>query len=254
MPNVRIVLVEPDHPGNIGGVARAMKNMGLADLALVRPVRYPDPQAEWRAAQAVDVLDAAKVFDSLDEAIEDCGLVAGTSARNRRVPWPTDTAAEFAERVAGHGGERPVAVLFGREASGLTNEELQRCRVHVVIPADAAYASLNLAMSVQVVCYELRKAFLGADAGAPGPDWDRELASAAEVEGFHEHLEAVLRLIDFHDPAAPRQSLTRLRRLFARVDMDETEVAMLRGILTHVERAVGARTSGRSRNRSSCDD
>ena len=239
MRNVRVVLVEPDHPGNIGGAARAMKNMGFADLALVRPARYPDPQAEWRAAQAVDVLDAAQVFDSLEDAVADCGLVAGTSARARRVPWPTDTAAEFAERAAAHGGGRPVAVLFGREASGLTNEELQRCRVHVVIPADDAYASLNLAMSVQVVCYELRKAFFKAD--APGPAWDRELASAADVEGFHDHLEAVLRLIDFHDPAAPRQSLTRLRRLFARVDMDETEVAMLRGILTHVERAVGAR-------------
>ncbi|MYE24546.1 MAG: RNA methyltransferase [Gammaproteobacteria bacterium] len=247
MPNVRIVLVEPDHPGNIGGAARAMKNMGLTDLALVRPARYPDPQAEWRAAQAVDVLDAARVFDSLEDAVADCGLVAGTSARARRVPWPTDTAAQFAERVAVHGGERPVAVLFGREASGLTNEELQRCRVHVVIPADDAYASLNLAMSVQVVCYELRKASLGVEADAAGRSWDRELASAADVEGFHEHLEAVLRLIDFHDPAAPRQSLTRLRRLFARVEMDETEVAMLRGILTHVERAVGARTSGRVR-------
>jgi len=245
MTHVRIVLVEPDHPGNIGGAARAMKNMGLSDLALVRPARYPDPQAEWRAAQALDVLDAARVFDSLEDAVADCGLVAGTSARARRVPWPTDTAAQFAERAARHGGERPVAVLFGREASGLTNEELQRCRVHVVIPADDVYASLNLAMSVQVVCYELRKAFLGAD--APGPVWDRELASAAEVEGFHEHLETVLRLIDFHDPAAPRQSLTRLRRLFARVELDETEVAMLRGILTHVERAVGARTSGDER-------
>ena len=251
MRKVRIVLVEPDHPGNIGGAARAMKNMGFADLALVRPARYPDPQAEWRAAQAVDVLDAAQVFDSLEDAVADCGLVAGTSARARRVPWPTDTAAQFAERAAAHGGERPVAVLFGREASGLTNEELQRCRVHVVIPADDAYASLNLAMSVQVVCYELRKAFFKAD--APGPAWDRELASAADVEGFHDHLEAVLRLIDFHDPAAPRQSLTRLRRLFARVDMDETEVAMLRGILTHVERAVGARPSSPRGNRSSCD-
>ena len=237
MPRVRVVLVEPDHPGNIGGAARAMKNMGLTDLALVRPVRYPDPQSEWRAAQAVDVLAAARVFDSLDEAVADCGLVAGTSARARRVPWPTDSPAEFAERVVAHGGESPVAVLFGREASGLTNEELQRCRVHVVIPADAAYPSLNLAMSVQVVCYELHKAFLGGEAAVPAPTWDRELASAAAVEGFHEHLEAVLRLIDFHDPAAPRQSLTRLRRLFARVDMDETEVAMLRGILTHVERA-----------------
>ncbi len=237
-PSLRIVLVEPDHPGNIGGAARAMKNMGLVDLALVRPQRYPDPQAQWRAAQAADVLEAARVFDSLDDAVADCGLVAGTSARARRVPWPTDTAAEFAERVRKHGGKRPVAVLFGREASGLTNEELQRCRVHVVIPSDADYPSLNLAMSVQVVCYELRKAFVGTDADASGQAWDRELASAAEVEGFHEHLEAVLRLIDFHDSAAPRQSLTRLRRLFARVDMDETEVAMLRGILTHVERAV----------------
>lgn len=231
---VRVVLVEPAHPGNIGGVARAMKNMGLADLALVRPARFPDPQAEWRAAQAADVLEAATVHDSLAGAIADCGIVAGTSARPRRIPWPAHSAESFASLVAGGGGRgRPVAAVFGRESSGLTNDELRLCGVHLVIPASESYPSLNLAMAVQVVAYELCKATAGAEPAA----WDRELATSAQVEGFHAHLERVLRLIDFHDPAAPRQSMTRLRRLFGRVDMDETEVAMLRGILRHVERA-----------------
>lgn len=240
--DIRFVLVEPDHPGNIGGAARALKNMGFADLALVRPRRFPDPQATWRAAAAADVLGAAGVFDSLDDAIGDRVLVAGASARQRSVPWPTRTAAEFAAQVASEPPARPVAVLFGREVSGLTNDELRRCHVQVVIPADPGYTSLNLAMAVQVLSYELRQALAVA---TPPPDdaasWDRPLATATQMAALYAHIERVLVGIDFLDPKAPRQAVPRLQRLFARVRPDATEVAMLRGVLTHIERAVGQR-------------
>ena len=255
--DIRFVLVEPDHPGNIGGAARALKNMGFSDLALVRPRRFPDPQATWRAAAAADVLDAAGVFDSLDDAIADRVLVAGASARERSVPWPTRTAAEFAAQVAGEPPGRPVAVLFGREVSGLTNDELRRCHVRVVIPADPGYTSLNLAMAVQVLAYELRQA-LHADT-PPVEDaarWDRPLANATQMAALYAHIERVLVDIDFLDLKAPRQAMTRVKRLFARVRPDATEAAMFRGVLTHIERAVGRRRAeergaGSSEGRSS---
>ena len=237
--SLRVVLVEPSHPGNIGGAARAMKTMGFDDLTLVRPKRFPDPQAEWRAAGAIDVLKAARVVDTVDEAVADCAVVVGTSARRRRIPLPVDSAAEFAARVASAGvGGKTFAVLFGREDSGLTNEELQRCTRHIVIPAHPGYPSLNLAMAVQVVCYEL---FQALDALPAAPAWDRRLASAGELAGFYAHLEEVLVAIDFEDPSNPRRTMTRLRRLFGRVEADETEVAILRGILSHVQRALGKR-------------
>ena len=235
---LRIVLVEPSHPGNIGGAARAMKTMGFGDLALVRPKRFPDPQAEWRAAGATDVLRAARVFDSVDEAVADCALVAGTSARRRRIPLPIDTAADFAARVASTSAS--LAVLFGREDSGLTNDELERCTRHVVIPANPGYASLNLAMAVQVVCYELFKV-LAAPLAAHRQTWDRPLANAAELAAFYAHLEQVLVGIEFEDPKAPRRTMTRLKRLFGRVELDGTEVAILRGVLTHVQRTMQRR-------------
>ncbi len=244
--DVRIVLVEPSHPGNIGGAARAMKTMGFGDLALVRPKRFPDPQAQWRAAGATDVLDAARVFDRLDDAIADCGMVAGTSARHRSIPWPLDSAARFAARVADEGlGGRPAAILFGREINGLTNDELQRCNRHVMIPAHPGYSSLNLAMAVQVVCYELYQA-AGTESGAAAESpWDRPLASAAEMAGLYGHLAEVLEAIEFQSPKTPRQVMARLRRLFGRIRPDESEVAILRGILAHVERALRNRPSER---------
>ena len=253
--DIRIVLVEPSHPGNIGGAARAMKTMGLRDLALVNPKRFPDPQAVWRAAGAADVVHRARVFSNLDDAIGDCGWVVGASARNRRVPWPAATVEEFGERLAAEGlGGKPAAILFGREDRGLRNDELERCNLQLTIPADPEYSSLNLAMAVQVVCYEIRRSLTrdttSADQSARlhesltelPADWDRARASAAEAAALYRHLERVLLQIEFEDPNNPRMTLTRLRRLLVRIRADETEVAILRGILTRIERSLARRS------------
>ncbi len=233
------MLVETSHPGNIGGAARAMKTMGLEHLWLVRPTRYPDPQAEWRAAGALDVLDRAVVVDSLDAAIADCTLVIGTSTRSRRIPWPRLTPRELGDRLSGESSRSPIALLFGREASGLTNDELQRCHLHLQIPANPAYPSLNVAMAVQVVCYELHLATL--EARVATETWDREPASVAAVDGMLVHLEEVLARVEFLDRANPGQVMTRLRRLFARIRPDDTEIKMLRGALTEIQRALVGR-------------
>ncbi len=238
LDRVRVVLVEPSHPGNIGGAARALKTMGLSRLALVNPRRFPDPQAEWRAAGAQDVLEATEVFDGVAAAIADCHWVVGTSTRARRIPWPRASAAAVAAQAVRTPGQ--IAVLFGREASGLSNAELQLCHTHLQIPAAEAYPSLNLAMAVQVVCYELRNHAIGHSESAPGvpgtAQWDRPAATARQLEGLFEHLAAVLARSDFLDPDNPGQTLTRLRRLFLRARPDETEVQILRGILTHLDR------------------
>jgi len=232
--NIRIVLVEPSHPGNIGGAARALKNMGLTDLCVVNPKRFPDPQAEWRAAGAQDVLENITVVDSVQTAVADCHLVMGTSTRSRSIPWPVDTADASAVKLVSAAKVGSVAVLFGRENSGLSNEELQMCHQHLVIPANPEYPSLNLAMAVQIVAYEIQKITANIE-NVPKDNWDKPAASMAEVEGFYEHLDKVLTDIDFHDPKSPRQSTARLRRLFNRIRPDETEIQMLRGILHLIE-------------------
>jgi len=230
---VSIILVEPSHPGNIGGAARALKTMGLSRLKVVNPKRFPDPQAEWRAAGAQDVLEAARICESVDEAIADCQWVVGTSTRNRRIPWPVLSAEEVAAQLHTE-VDRDIAILFGRETSGLTNDELQKCHCHLQIPASPEYPSLNLAMAVQVVCYELFK-----QAGAvevQSQDWDRPLATMAQVEGLLEHLQAVLVSSAFLDATNPGQTMTRLRRLFTRLRPDATEVQILRGVLAHLDK------------------
>jgi tRNA (cytidine32/uridine32-2'-O)-methyltransferase len=231
LDRIRIVLVETSHPGNIGAAARAMKTMGLADLVLVRPKRFPDPQSFWRAAGGIDVLEAARVVDSLADAIGDCHWVVATSARLRRIPWPVLSPRSFAESVQARTGQR-IAVLFGREDKGLDNEELQCCQCHVEIPGNPDYPVLNLAMAVQVVAYELHQKHIGAP---PPLVWDRPPASNTEFEGFLGHLESVLVNSTFLNPDNPGQTMTRLRRLFSRVDLDATEVAMLRGILSQLD-------------------
>jgi len=229
LSNVRVVLVEPSHPGNIGGAARAMKTMGLSDLALVNPGRYPDPQAEWRAAGAQDVLESSQVFDSVEAAIADAQWVVGTSTRVRRIPWPLMKAEDAVAGIVERQAAQKIAILFGRETSGLTNDELQKCHCHLVIPANPAYSSLNLAMAVQVVCYELYRQLDASP--VESQQWDRSPASSAQLEGLIEHFERVLIESEFLDPDNPGQTMTRLRRLLTRVTPDETEVQMLRGVL-----------------------
>ena len=241
--NIRIVLVNTTHPGNIGGVARAMKNMGLCNLYLVAPEKYPDEQAEWRAASAADLLASARVVDTLDAAIGDCQFVVGTSARERRIPWPSLDARQCAQRIAGASASGPVAVLFGREDRGLTNAELKVCNLHLNIPAAEAYSSLNLAMAVQIVAYELR--MLSADPPADETDgWDAPFASRDEMERFYVHLEETLVAIGFLDPTAPRQLMARLRRLYGRLRLDQMELNILRGILTETQKRAGSALGG----------
>lgn len=234
MQSIRIVLVNTTHPGNIGGVARAMKNMGLSQLYLVDPKDYPSERAEWRASNAGDVLEGAVVVESLDEAIEGCGLVVGTSARERRIPWPLLTPAECAERVYHESSTHPVAIVFGREDRGLTNEELHKCNFHLHIPSNPEYSSLNLAAAVQVVAYEIRMTCLNAQQGKAihFDDWDMPPAKAEALEHYYEHLQSTLEAIGFLDTDNPRQTMTRLRRLYSRVRMDEMELNILRGVLT----------------------
>jgi tRNA (cytidine32/uridine32-2'-O)-methyltransferase len=227
LSQIKIVLVEPSHPGNIGGAARAMKNMGLSQLVIINPRRYPDPQADWRAAGALDILDGAVVVPDVDTAISDCHWVVGTSTRLRKIPWPVADVKEIAAQISQQPPEAKVAIMFGREDSGLTNEELQRCHYHLQIPADEVYPSLNLAMAVQVVCYELYQASLSAGSVS---SWDRSLATAEHVEHLLVHIEQTLKDKAFLDADNPGQTMTRLRRLFSRVQLDETEVQILRGV------------------------
>jgi tRNA (cytidine32/uridine32-2'-O)-methyltransferase len=237
LDNIRIVLVNTSHPGNIGGAARAMKNMGLSRLYLVEPRRFPDQEATWRAASATDVLDAAVVTDTLDEAIGDCQFVVGTSARERRIPWPLLDPRRCAERIAALAPQEQVAVLFGREDRGLTNDELKVCNLHLNVPTAAEYSSLNLAMAVQIVCYELHMLLAGgALPGEEDAQWDTPFATRDNMERFYAHLEQTLTDIGFLDPAAPRQLMARLRRLYSRVRVDEMELNILRGILTETQK------------------
>ncbi|NND69369.1 MAG: tRNA (cytosine(32)/uridine(32)-2'-O)-methyltransferase TrmJ [Halioglobus sp.] len=237
--NIRIVLVNTTHPGNIGGVARAMKNMGLSRLYLVAPRKFPHEEADWRAASAQDILAGAVVCDTLEQAVDDCQFVAGTSARERSIPWPLLDARQCAARIADASQNEQVAVLFGREDRGLTNDELKCCNLHLNIPSAAAYSSLNLAMAVQIVAYELRMLAVAGDLPAAQDDqWDTPFSTRENMERFYTHLEETLVDIEFLDPAAPRQLMARLRRLYSRVRLDEMELNILRGILTETQKWV----------------
>ena len=246
---VRVVLVGTQHPGNIGSAARAMKTMGLRDLLLVAPERYPDREANALAAGADDVLDAARVCTTLDEALGDCRLVLATTARRRSVPMPEFPPAEAARRmVAAQREGTDVALVFGRERTGLENDELQRCHAAIRIPANPDYSSLNLAAAVQVLAYAWRvegldAGLLASDAQAlpasdpgPGTDADDRPATHAELEGFFEHLGRFLDAIDFHKGKAPDMVTQRLRRLFMRAQPDPRELRILRGILSDAQR------------------
>lgn len=239
LQRIRIVLVQPSLGGNIGGCARAMKNMGLTRLVLVAPDEFPGEEASARAAGADDVLAQAQVCATLDEAIADCHLVIGASARGRRIAWPTlapEAAAHRAVTAAAAGQE--VAVLFGRERTGLTNDELDRCQMLVNIPANPDFSSLNLACAVQVVAYEIRCTTETGAAEAPSQTASEmlgePLATRAEIQRFYQHLDKVMVESGFLDPNNPRLLTRRIRRLFNRVEMTSNEVNILRGILSAV--------------------
>lgn len=217
-----------------------MKNMGLQNLCLVQPRDFPSGVAVGRATSAVDLLENAQVFDNLEAAVADCGLVIGTSARSRKIPWPMLSPEQTATKVMAEIESNKIALVFGREDAGLNNEELQQCHFHVQIPADDKYSSLNLAAAVMVICYEIRKANLLTEEEPAEQEeyWDQERATGEQVEHFYDHLERVMIAIDFHDPDNPRQLMQRMRRLFSRIRIDVMEMNILRGILTNIEQGI----------------
>lgn len=230
LSRVRIVLVQPQHPGNIGSAARAMKTMGLSDLALVRPEKFPHKDATDMAVGAADLLERAQVFSNLRTAVADCAYVVGSSARLRALPHNTSTPRELAPRLASEVAGR-IAILFGPERVGLSNQDFELCHALVSVPADPEFRVLNLAAAVQIVCYELRLAQAPGLKGAP----EREPVDQNEMELFFQHLERVLVDIKFLNPRHPRQLMRRLRRMYARAAPDQNEMNILRGILAAIE-------------------
>ncbi|KEA63871.1 tRNA:Cm32/Um32 methyltransferase [Marinobacterium lacunae] len=241
LSNIRIVLVQTFHPGNIGAAARAMKNMGLSQLYLVDPRAFPDPEAESRAAGAKDLLADAVVVSSVEEAIADCQLVIGTSARERSYDLPLldlETTAGVAVQEA-HSGQ--IAILFGRETMGLNNHEMLLCNRHLYIDANPEYPVLNVAQAIQLVCYELRRAARKTETSNAEPaPYPRQ----HEMVLFYEHLERVLRLTNFIIPQHEGRVMDKLKRYFNRSRPEKTELGMLRGILTSVEETVERLTKG----------
>ena len=237
--NLRIVLVGTQHPGNIGSAARAMKTMGLSRLVLVAPEKAPDRDTQAMAAGADDLVEAAPVFASLAEAVADCRWVLGATARNRRIQLEPLHPRDAARRAVLATASGPVALVFGRERTGLSNEELQLCHASVHIPSDPAFSSLNLAAAVQVLAYEARLAALsGAPAPSlPAPPLPDELpADHAQLEGFFAQLAQTLEEIDFHKGRAPESAMRKLRRLFLRNELSVNEVRLLRGVLADAQR------------------
>ena len=242
--DIRIVLVAPSHPGNIGAAARAMKNMALESLVLVNPRQFPHPEADARASGADGVLAAARVVPSLAAALEGCGYVAATTARDREQYFRVVDVREAAARLVAEARRAPAAVVFGPERSGLSNEELETAHALIRIPASSAYAALNLAMAVQLVAYEILRA-RGAAAPLSAP-LDAPLASARELERLYGHFAEVLAEIDFRDRTQSGTHLmARIRRLLQRAELDQNEVNILRGILTAVQNR--RRTAGGAR-------
>jgi TrmH family RNA methyltransferase len=237
--NIRIVLIETSHPGNIGAAARAMKNMCLSRLDLVAPQWFPSEEATSRASGADDLLARAQVHTDLDQALEGCRLVVGTSARPRTVSWPVLAPHEAAQRLVEASHQGDVALLFGRERSGLSNSELDRCNFLVHIPTNSDYSSLNLGAAVQVLGYEIYLASLGGRLTSQEPE--RDLATADMMQGFHEHLVQALDDVGFTDPEQSKKLLRRLRRLFQRARPDKDEINILRGILSAMQGRKSAR-------------
>lgn len=228
-----VVLSRPSHPGNIGSAARAMKTMGFGDLRLVAPKDFPSAEANALASGALDVLERARVFATLQEALGDAVLAVGFSSRPRDLSHPVRALREVADDIVAQSVHGRVALVFGNETFGLTNEELARCQWLATIPANPRYASLNLGAAVQVACYELAVA---ASSFSPVPEPDRVPATLEEVEAFYAHLESAMVASGFLDPAQPKRLMERMRRLFARAGLEREEVRFLRGMLASFEK------------------
>ncbi|MNZ03146.1 tRNA (cytidine/uridine-2'-O-)-methyltransferase TrmJ [compost metagenome] len=249
LSHVRIVMVNTTLPANIGSALRAMKTMGLSKLVLVAPKTYPHPNIDALAAGATDLIEQIEIVETLADAIKDCHLVFGTSARSRTIPWPLLNARPAAEKSisAVVNDQQDVAVVFGREDRGLTNEELAMANYHVTIPVNTDYGVLNVAQAIQVICYEMRMATLaavesGEDEAATMPvtdtesmQWDEPLVTHEQMEQFYPHIEKMLAEIEFLDPKNPRLLPLRLRRLFGRIQLDRMEYHLLRGIFSRVQ-------------------
>ncbi|MFM2485002.1 tRNA (cytosine(32)/uridine(32)-2'-O)-methyltransferase TrmJ [Celerinatantimonas yamalensis] len=235
--NVRVVLVGTSHSGNIGSAARAMKTMGISQLVLVTPDAEIDGKSVALAAGASDVLANVIIVDTLEEAIAPCELVIGTSARSRTLEWPLMSARQAGERVVKEGGQGQVAMVFGRERTGLTNDELKHCHYHVNVATNPDYSSLNLAMAVQILCYEVRMAYLDS----PEPEM-RAYPENQDMENFYSHFERVLHQIGFIVPKHPGKVMDKLRRMFNRIRMEQNELNTMRGILSAIERTARGET------------
>ena len=235
---IRVVLVNTSHTGNIGSAARAMKTMGLTELYLVDPVEKPDGKAHALAAGATDIVANATIVETLEDAISDCGLVVGTSARSRTLPWPMLNPRECGQKMIKEASQYPVALVFGRENSGLTNEELQLCHFHVCIPANPEYSSLNLAMAVQTLAYEVRMAYLASQEAEQQEAEKEQYPRVDDLERFYVHLEETLKETGFIIKQHPGIVMTKLRRLFNRARPEETELNILRGILASIQKRI----------------
>ena len=233
--SVKVVLVGTTHPGNIGATARAIKNMGILDLALVEPKEFPSDVATFRSKAAKDILEKASVHRSLAEAISECELVVGTSARERTVPWPVLNPREAAKEMHKSSRNGKVAIVFGREDRGLTNEELGLCNFHVHIPSDPEYSSLNLSQAVQILAYEIRLAYL-QDQHINKDYWDVELANNEQTERLINHMDELMQEVDFYDVENPRKLLVRVRRFFKRSKIDVMEANIFRGLFASIQK------------------
>lgn len=257
LDNIKIVLCHTSHPGNIGATARAMKTMGLKHLVLVKPKNFPSEEALVRSSGALDVLESAQVVETIEEALFDCRLIIGTSSRNRTLPWPLIEPREMGRIIRTQTDARPVAIVFGRESTGLLNEELQLCHYHVNIPANPEYMSLNLASAVQLIAYEIRLASKVTDVLSdqePEPadgkfnqeelavtDSDKSserLASFEEVDGLYNHLESTMSKTEFYNPEQPKLLPARIRRILAKAHLNKGEVNILRGFLSSIDKYI----------------
>ncbi|WP_281646557.1 tRNA (cytosine(32)/uridine(32)-2'-O)-methyltransferase TrmJ [Parendozoicomonas sp. Alg238-R29] len=234
LDSIRIVMLRTWHPGNIGSALRAMKTMGLSRLVLVKPNQWPHNDAETMAAGAADMLDKVEVVNSLEEAIDGCNLVLGTSARSRSFPWPMLTSRQCGEKLVNEARTGEVALVFGQETSGMTNDELQQCHFHVSIDANPDYPVLNVASAIQILCYEIRQAGIEQSGREVTNEEQVPYPDTQQMELFYKQLELALGDINFIIRQHPGKIMTRLRRLFNRARPEQEEMNILRGILSRI--------------------